>query len=296
MTLLDDLCSFLDSSPTAWHAAAEIGNRLALQEFTPLDEQEKWKLEKGKSYFVIRGGSLCAFTLPTKKAVSAKILASHLDSPALKIKPQPEVRKENMTLFGVEIYGSPILSSWLNRDLAIAGRVVAADRKGNLEEHLVFLQDVPVFIPQLALHLDRDVNEKGLLLNKQDHLFPLISLQNEKKEKNTLQLLLRRHLSFHSLISFDLLLVPIEPCRYLGTDGEMLASARLDNLCSAHASLAALLLAKRPSTETIQMGIFYDHEEIGSRSPEGADSPFLDDILKRFSHVLKMYEEYLLGH
>lgn len=293
-TLLDDLCHFLDSAPTAWHATAQIGNRLASHDFTPLDEEEKWKLEKGGSYFVVRGGSLCAFTLPEKAPRSATILASHVDSPALKIKPHPEVQKENMTLFGVEIYGAPLLSSWLNRDLAIAGRVVTANRKGGLEEHLVFLQDTPVFIPQLALHLDRDVHEKGLLLNKQEHLFPIITLQNGKKQKNTLELLLRRHLAFHKMVSFDLMLVSAEKSRYMGSEGEMLASSRLDNLSSAHASLAALALCKKPKHETIQMAVFYDHEEIGSRSPEGAASPFLEDVLKRVAKFYKMDEEELL--
>ena len=290
--LLDDLSAFLDSSPTAWHAAMQIGNRLASQDFTPLDEGEKWSLEKGKSYFVIRGGSLCAFTLPEKSPSHAIILASHTDSPALKIKPKPEVQKENMTLFGVEIYGAPLLSSWLNRDLAIAGRVIVTNKKGELEERLVFLEDAPVFIPQLALHLDREVNEKGLLLDKQEHIFPIITLQDQgKKQKNTLEHLLKRHLSFQTLVSFDLYLVSAEKSRYMGGEKEMLASARLDNLCSAHAALAATALSTKPHQKGIQMAIFYDHEEIGSRSPDGAGSPFLADTLRRIARTFKMDEE-----
>ncbi len=292
--LIDDLRTFLDGSPTSWHAAEEIGNRLALHDFTPLEEEERWNLEKGKNYFVVRGGSICAFSLPTKAPTQAIILASHTDSPALKIKPHPEVQKENMTLFGVEVYGSPILSSWLNRDLAIAGRVVVSNNKGDLEERLVFLQDAPVFIPQLALHLDRDINEKGFLLNKQDHLFPLITLQDvDEKQQKTLEFLLRRHISFHNLLSFDLFLVPIEKSRYMGSEGEMLASYRLDNLSSAHACLSALALAEKPQPKTLQMAIFYDHEEIGSRTSEGAASPFLADTLKRIAHSFKMDEEDL---
>ena len=114
-----------------------------------------------------------------------------------------------------------------------------SNNKGDLEERLVFLQDAPVFIPQLALHLDRDINEKGFLLNKQDHLFPLITLQDvDEKQQKTLEFLLRRHISFHNLLSFDLFLVPIEKSRYMGSEGEMLASYRLDNLSSAHACLS----------------------------------------------------------
>ncbi len=292
--LLDDLRAFLDHAPTAWHAAEEIGNRLALHDFTPLDEEERWELEKGKNYFVVRGGSVCAFSLPDKAPTHAVILASHTDSPALKIKPHPEVQKENMTLFGVEIYGGPLLSSWLNRDLAIAGRVVVSNKKGAMEERLVFLQDAPVFIPQLAVHLDREVNEKGLILNKQDHLFPLITLRDAgEKEQKTLELLLRRHISFHNLLAFDLFLVPIEKSRYMGSESEMLASYRLDNLSSAHACLSALAFTDKPHPKTLQMAIFHDHEEIGSRSPEGAASPFLADTLKRIAHGFKMDDEDL---
>jgi aspartyl aminopeptidase len=290
--LLEDLSAFLDTSPTAWHAAAQIGNRFAIQDFTPLYEEEKWDLKKGESYFVVRGGSVCAFSLPKAKAKKAVILASHTDSPAFKVKPRPEVQKENMTLLGAEIYGAPLLTSWLNRDLAIAGRVVVANKKGALEERLVFLHDIPLVIPQLAIHLDREVNEKGLVLNKQEHLFALMTLQDqEKNEKNTLEFLLRRHLSFHKLISFDLLLVPIEKSRYLGSEGEMIASYRLDNLSSAHACLMALSMAKKPSSDTLQIAIFYDHEEIGSRSLEGAASPFLEDTFKRIAMYTKMDEE-----
>jgi aspartyl aminopeptidase len=291
--LLDDLRFFLDHAPTSWHAVQEIGNRLASQDFTPLSEEDRWELKQGESYFVTRGGSICAFSLPKKTPTHATILASHLDSPALKVKPVPEVQKENMTLFGVEVYGAPILSSWFNRDLAVAGRVVTSDSKGNLEERLVFLEDAPVMIPQLAIHLEREVNEKGFSFNKQDHLFPVITLQDpENKQKNTLEFLLRRHLSFHTLLSFDLLLVPLEKSRFLGSEGEMIASYRLDNLCGAHACLMGLVLSKQKTSE-MKIAVFFDHEEIGSRSSEGAASSFLNDVLKRIALGCEIDEEEL---
>src|SRR5271155_2772573 len=118
--ILEDFQKFLDTSPTSWHAAQEIGNRLASLDFIPLDEGEKWELEKGKKYFVQRGGSLCAFSIPEKKPKKIVIVASHTDSPALKIKPNAEVIENNMMFLETEVYGSPLLSSWLNRDLAIA--------------------------------------------------------------------------------------------------------------------------------------------------------------------------------
>ena len=286
--ILTDFKTFLDSSPTSWHAVKEIGNRLSLREYHPLHEEEKWHLELGKKYFVARGGALCAFVLPKTLPTQAIILASHTDSPALKLKPHPAYQKHNMTQFGVEVYGGPLLSSWLNRDLALAGRVVITDGSGQPEERLVHLDDALLFIPQLAIHLDRDVNEKGLLLNKQEHLNPIIGLS---EGLDALEKLLRRHLSFHALLSFELFLVPIEPARFVGFENEMLASYRIDNLAGVHAALSAMGLLEKPSQHMLQMALFWDNEEIGSRSKEGAASPFLSDMLQRIGYSLKMNPE-----
>jgi len=288
--ILEDLKQFLNSSPTSWHAAQEIGNRLAGIDFTPLDENEKWELEFGKKYFIQRGGSLCAFALPQGRPSKIKIIASHTDSPALKLKPNPEVHEENMVLLETEIYGSPLLTSWLNRDLAIAGRIIIQNAQNEMEEHLVFLDESPVFIPQLALHLDRDVNDKGLLLDKQEHLRPIITL--DRKKKTDLEALLKRQFFFQSLLSFDLFLVPIEHARFLGTEGEMLGAYRLDNLASAHACTAAI--ASAPISEALQMALFWDNEEIGSRTTEGAASPLLSDIIKRIGYSLGMSDEEMI--
>ncbi len=118
--ILEDFCDFLTQSPTSWHATMEMGNRLASLDFIPLDLNEKWELEKGKKYFVIRDGSLAAFALPKKKVEALSLIASHTDSPALKLKPRPSIQKANMQMLGVEVYGGPVLPTWFNRDLAIA--------------------------------------------------------------------------------------------------------------------------------------------------------------------------------
>lgn len=282
--ILEDLKSFLDHAHTSWHAAAQIGNRLAGIDFTPLDEEQKWALEAGKSYFVSRGGSLCAFCLPEASPERAMILASHTDSPSLKIKPRPEIQKENMTLFGVEVYGSPLLASWLNRDLGIAGRIVVKNTHGELEKKLIYIEDSPLFIPQLAIHLDREVNDKGLILNKQEHMCPIATLENDSK--NYLETLLRRYHSFHDLLGYDLFLVPLEDSRFLGFNSEMIASYRIDNLASVHACAAAIAQANKPQKNTLQMAVFWDNEEIGSISV-----PFITDILKRIASFYKLNEE-----
>lgn len=277
--VLEDLKSFLDSSPTSWHAVNQMGNRLALHDYTPLHESEKWSLEKGKKYFVIRGGAFCAFRMPAHKPEKMVVMAAHTDSPALKVKPNPEIVKDNMTLLGVEVYGGPLLSSWLNRDLAIAGKVVVSSKEGKIEEKLVMLDDAIACIPQLAIHLDRDVNEKGLVLNKQDHLRAVLGLDLPKEK--ALETLLRRTLSFHTLLSFDLFLVPSEPARFIGSNGELIASYRIDNLVSVHAALTAFGNTNHVPASTLQMAVFWDHEEIGSKTNGGAYSTFLQDVMTR---------------
>jgi aspartyl aminopeptidase len=200
------------------------------------------------------------------------------------------VEKENMVLLETDIYGSPLLNSWLNRDLAIAGRIVIQNAQKQTEEKLVFLDESPLFIPQMPPHLDREVNQKGLILNKQDHLRPLLGLTGSKKHK--LVDLLKTQAYFDTLLSFDLFLVPIEPARFLGTEGEFLAAYRLDNLASAHACTAAIASAQ--PCNALQIALFWDHEEIGSRTPEGAASPLLADTLKRIGYALGLSEEEMI--
>ncbi len=284
-SLLEDFCQFLDQSPTAWHAASSAASRLSTLGATALDEKDKWKLEKKQRYFVKRGGSICAFSTPATSPQKMTIVAAHTDSPALKLKPNPEIFSDSISQLETEVYGAPLLSSWFNRDLAIAGRIVVENSQGAIEEKLVFLDEAPLFIPQLAIHLDREVNEKGLMIDKQDHLRPILTLQN----KDAFLPLLKKQVSFKELLSFDLFLVPLEKPRLLGASKEMLASYRLDNLASAHACLTAFLNA--PVQDTLQIAILCDAEEIGSRTAEGAASPFLQDILQRIGLFYNLSDE-----
>lgn len=286
--MLEKFVNFLNLSPTVYHAAREIGMRLAESGFTPLTEKEKWKLEAGQGYFVVREDTLlAAFRMPTKTAASATVLASHIDSPALKIKPQPEITSHGIGQFGTELYGGPLLHTWLDRDLAIAGRIVVANRNGKCESKIVLLDDFPVIIPGLAIHLNRDINEKGLMVNKQDHLKAVYSIQNKDKH---LEDWLRKLHPFEKLLSFDLFLVPIEKAGFNGFEDELISSYRLDNLTSAYASLEALLQTKARK-DAIQMAIFWDHEEIGSKTYAGADSLFVNELFERICAQSKMDRE-----
>jgi len=268
---------FLSQSPTPWHAAKEIGYALAEADFSPLSEREKWALEPGKSYFVQREGSLvCAFRLPKKAPTSAVLLASHTDSPALKIKPHPDVATHGISQLLTEVYGGPLLHSWLDRDLAIAGRI-----ETEAGSKLVFLKDAPLLIPQLAIHLDRSIHEKGILVHKQDHLKAILSIDGT----HTLESVLKKHVSFQNLYAFDLFLVPTEPASLTGMHQELIAGYRLDNLSSAFACLGALITAS-PRDDLLQMAIFWDHEEIGSGTSTGAGSLFINQMLERIAIAL----------
>ncbi len=288
LSLIEDFCSFVKTSPTSWHAVKQAGYRLALKDFHPLEEETPWNLQEEKKYFVSRGGSIAAFCLPKKPPSQILLMAAHTDSPALKVKPCPDVQKQGMSLLEVETYGSPILHSWLNRDLALAGRIFVTNSREEIAQHLVFLDDALMVIPELAIHLQREINEKGPLTNKQEHMMPLISLQGSF----SLEALLRRYVSFSSLLSFDLFAVPVEPPRFLGLNSEMLASYRLDNLTSVHAAISAI--ASYEDSSILPLAVFWDHEEIGSLSWEGAFSSFLNDLLLRIQAFYKMSTEDFL--
>lgn len=291
---IQQLLDFLKGAPTAPHAVEWMIRRLHDAGFKELSEGEKWQLASGKKYYVQRGGSsLCAFITPKKKIKKAVLAASHTDSPSFKLKPNAEFTKENMVMLGLEIYGGPLLTSWLNRDLGIAGRVTLLNGKGEVEEKLVRCEESPVTIPQLAIHLDRGVNENGLTLNKQEHLAALACIKKEKKGKSKpfLEQLIAKQHSFKKLLSHELFLYPLDPPRLIGLDGEMISAYRIDSLCSVHAILTGLLESDAASDETLKVAAFWDHEEIGSSTASGAGSPFLAQTMERIALSLGLDRE-----
>lgn len=286
--------NFLDNSPTAWHAVANCAGNLIGQGFKELKEQDSWHLKPGGQYFVTRNGSsICAFVVPTGNPAVARVIASHTDSPALKLKPNAEFYKENMIMLGLEAYGSPILGSWLNRDLGIGGRVVFVNKKGQVEEKLVRFEEFPVVIPQLAIHLDREVNEKGVVLNKQEHLAALAGVKIPGKT-TFLERMLKKNVAMKELLSVDLFLYPLEKARLIGEGGKLISSYRIDSLDSVFAALKALADSKKPHETLLKMIVLWDNEEIGSNTAQGAASPFLPTVIERIMLALKLSrEEYL---
>ncbi|MEI8301068.1 MAG: M18 family aminopeptidase [Chlamydiota bacterium] len=290
--ILKDFFKFLEHSPSPWHAAHEITTRLLQEGFISLDENDRWDLHAEGKYFVQRGGSLVAFCLPKKTPSHAVICASHTDSPCLKIKPHAEFRSHNMNLFRIESYGGPLLSTWFDRDLALAGQVYVDDEK-KITQHLVFTKDHPMTIPSLAIHLQEKKDGVPIqYLNKQDHLCPLIGLSDT--EQNSLEKIIKSHIKHEAVLGYDLYLVPTQAPTFLGSSKELIGAYRLDNLSSAHASLRGLIEAKTQQESTISMTAFWNHEEIGSHSREGAASPFLEEVIKRICLSLKINEEDFL--
>jgi aspartyl aminopeptidase len=295
---IKSLLKFLACAPTAWHAVADVSQTLQKAGFELLQEEEPWKLSPGGRYFTIRNGtSLCAFITPQQSLKTAKVVASHTDSPGFKLKPNAEFRKENMIMLGLEMYGAPLLSSWLNRDLGIAGRIITINSEGTIEETLVRFDEHPVVIPQLAIHLDRQVNETGLLLNKQEHLAALAALSDGMDPKASyLETLIKEKIGDARQLGKDLYLFPIEPPAYVGSNKQMIAAYRIDNLCSVHASITALTHSLEPNPTDLKMAILWDNEEIGSETAQGAGSPFATHVLERIAlaHGLSREEFFCL--
>lgn len=271
-----DLVDFVAASPSSFHAAHTLAARLRAQGFTDVDETQPFPSEPG-GYVVVRDGAAVAWRIPdgAGSATPFRVVGAHTDSPGLKLKPQPSMSAHGWQQVAVEIYGGPLLSSWLDRDLGLAGRLVTRDGR----EHLMATGPV-MRVPQLAIHLDRQVNE-GLVLNKQTHLQPVWGLQADGVLAHLAALaeVDPQEVAGHDVISFD-----TQRGAIIGGGEELLACGRLDNLSSVHAALVALESAQ--PAEAIAVLAAFDHEEIGSESRSGACGPLLADILQGISHAL----------
>jgi aspartyl aminopeptidase len=285
----NDLLAYIDASPTPYHVVRETSRRLTAQGYRALDEREPWDLKPGDKVFVTRGDtSIAAFHLGTAPVDRAgfRLVGAHTDSPNLRLKPNAHAPRSGYHQLGVEVYGGVLFSTWLDRDLSLAGRVVVA-REGRLEHHLVDFRRPLLRIPNLAIHLNRTVNTEGLKLNAQDHLVPVLAL--ERSGAVDLKAMLVEELgkggarvASGDILGFDLCLYDTQPSTRSGAFGEFLHAPRLDNLASSHSGLSALLAMSGPSAATCGV-VLYDHEECGSRSAQGAASPFLRDLLERIT-------------
>jgi len=285
---MSELMAFLDASPTAWHAVARMREALEGAGFEGLDEGQAWKLEAGGRYFVVRNGSalvaLVVGSLPAPEA-GLMIVGAHTDSPALKLKPDPSSTSGGYVTLGVEVYGGPILATWTDRDLKIAGRVAirSTDAPGGVEMRLVDVREPLVTVPNLAIHLNRKVNDDGLKVNAQDNLPALFALDaGDGSGDSVLDLVAGQvNAGTDDLLGFDLLLCDVQPSALAGRDRSLLRSGRMDDLAMCHAGLAALLRAAGDDAPFTRVLVCYDNEEVGSATAQGAASPFLADVIER---------------
>lgn len=280
--VLDDLLAFLGESPTPFHAVESAARRLRAAGFRTLQEDDAWEdLAPGGYVFAHGGSSLLAFVIPDakKRVAGFRIVGAHTDSPNLRLKPQPEYTKEGYAQLGVEVYGGVLLNSWLDRDLSLAGRVFVRAGAG-VEPRLVRFTRPMLRVAQLAIHLDREVNEKGLKLDRQDHLAPIFGLASKDAPDLGAMLAAELGVAKDAIVGSDLMLYDVVPPTLGGRDGELLFSARLDNLAMSHAAVRALLEAP-PTDDIVPVAALFDHEEVGSESAYGAHSGFLPRALER---------------
>ncbi|HSN83248.1 MAG TPA: M18 family aminopeptidase [Polyangiales bacterium] len=279
---VQDLIDYIDASPTPFHAVAETVRRLESCGYRPLDEAEPWDVEAGDKIYLTRGGgSLAAFQIGSSPPHEAgfRIIGAHTDSPNLRIKPNPELKQAGYRQLGVEPYGGVLLHTWLDRDLSLAGRVWLADGCSRLIDFARPLMR----IPSLAIHLNRKVNTDGLQLNAQKHMVPMLALDGLQDQD--LRSLLAQELgdlTAKEILAWDLMAYDVQPATRSGVSREFIHASRLDNLASCHAALTALT-ASDTGRERTRAIVLYDHEEVGSRSAQGAASDFLRSCLHRLS-------------
>jgi aspartyl aminopeptidase len=279
-----DLLGFVDASPTPFHAVQQAGDRLAAAGFTGLGHADRWQDLPDRG-FVARDGALVAWAIPAAAPVGApfRIVGAHTDSPNLRVRPQPDTGRVGWRQLGVEVYGGALVNSWLDRDLGLAGRVFVSGPDGPVPRLLRV--DRPILrVPQLAIHLDREIDAHGLQLNRQQHLTPVWGLGSPDPRGFRRFLGEQLGVPGGDVWSWDLMAFDLVHGTFLGVDDELLASARLDNLCSCFAGIEALS-ARGPDAggDTIAVVSLFDHEEVGSRSSSGADGEFLAAILERLA-------------
>ncbi|BDZ41481.1 M18 family aminopeptidase [Paraoerskovia sediminicola] len=327
-----DLARFVQASPSSFHAAQEVARRAEAAGFVRLDEADAWPAnrpaEQGASggsgrtegsdavpdpvdvgapgrYVVVRDGAVVAWVVPpgATPTTGFTILGAHTDSPGFKLKPRPTTGRAGWWQAGVEVYGGPLLNSWLDRELELAGRVVVRttdDEQGTertadagtgtgtgTKEHLV--RTGPLLrLPQLAIHLDRGVND-GLTLDKQKHTQPVWGLGDLAEADLVAELAATVGATGADVLGYDVTVADTQEPRTFGAGQGLFASGRLDNLLSVHAGLVALLehaehvAAGSEGAPRVAVLAAFDHEEIGSASRSGAAGPFLEDVLNRVS-------------
>lgn len=275
---LDDLADFLSASPSPFHAVHEVARRLVEHGYRRLEETSTWSDPTGRC-FVIRDGALLAWSTDgADPAAGFRIVGAHTDSPNLRVRPRPDHSSVGMGQLGVEVYGSPLLNSWLDRDLGLSGRVALRGAEGRLELRTFRVDEPLLRIPQLAIHLDRSIMSEGLRLDPQRHMIPVWSTGTDIRFVEWLAD--RLEVDARDVLAWDAMTHDLTPPARLGADESMFAGPRLDDLLSCHAATVALTSLRTPGPHVPVIALF-DHEEVGSGTASGAQSELLSTVLER---------------
>lgn len=285
----DSLLEFINNSPVSYYAIENIKKTLKDKGYIELSEGDKWELLNGGRYYTTRNNSsLISFEVGNKNPweTGFKIVGAHTDSPQLKVKNESVSKANGVVKVTTECYGGGINSTWLDRDLSLAGRVVVNNDNG-IENRLVDFKRAVGSIPNLAIHLNRDAN-KGFEYNKQNHLLVILfgQIDDDIDEKALLKNLVAKELGIGSedILEMDLFFYDNQPGGYIGFNQDIIAVGRLDNLAMCHAILESVTSSS--GSDSTKVAVFYDNEEIGSRTYQGADSNYLGAILDRVTFSL----------
>ncbi len=292
MNTAEKLLAFIKDSPTAFQAVETMKNRFSENGFRELKEEEHWSVEKGGKYFVTRNHSaIIAFTIPEENTDTFHIIASHSDSPSLKIKENPEMAENGYVKLNVELYGGALLAPWFDRPLSVAGRLIVKEA-GKICEKLVTVDRDMLIIPNLAIHMNREANS-GYQYNVQKDMLPLYGLESAKGSffKTVAE---AAGVKEEDILGHDLFLYNRMPGTVWGSEDEFVSAPRLDDLQCAFSSMEGILAGENKNS--ICVHCVMDNEEVGSGTRQGAASTFLRDTLLRITLGLgKSYEDYLIA-
>ncbi|HUP74403.1 MAG TPA: M18 family aminopeptidase [Acidimicrobiales bacterium] len=269
-----DLCAYIAASPSPFHAVVEAARRLGVSGF-----EESIAAANG---FVRRGGSIVAWRRGPGPIGQFRLMGAHTDSPNLRVKPHADRRSAGFRQLGVEVYGAVLLNSWLDRDLGLSGRLSVRRDGGTCE--VLFRIDRPLLrIPQLAIHLDRDVNERGLVLNRQQHLSPLWGIDDGPDFRSVVADAAGVEPS--AVVAWDAMCHDLAAPTLAGVRDEFVSAPRIDNQLSCHAAITALTASPAPPDGVAIGFVLFDHEEVGSTTDRGAAGAFLGNVLERVALV-----------
>lgn len=277
-----DLIHFIAKSPSTFHAVRGIKAALLYAGFTEIREEDTWQIEKGGKYVVTRNGSaLMAFTVPQEGAEAFHITASHCDSPTFKIKEDPEIADGPYVKLNVEGYGGMIMSTWLDRPLSVAGRLLVTEN-GHLAEKLVAIDGTMLVIPSVAIHMDRSVNQHKEWKVQKDML-PLYGMTGVKTPFMDV-IAAAAKVKAEDILAHDLILYSRVPGTIWGEEREFISSPKLDDLQCAFACFRGFTQGQKE--KYISVYALFDNEEVGSATSQGAGSTFLANTLERLARSL----------